>query len=178
MHSCDAGDVFGDLPVVVPTAQADTAGLRARFHRLVDEHRTASVQRWCNWVDSVLSAPALTEVVVHGDLHRYNQVWDYASVRLRAVVDFEESGTRDPHFDLRYLPGIAATPDLVLAVMRAYALLSGQSLDLERVMAWNVLTVLGDAMWRTEAGVPLPGGGTATTWADDLALRLEALELA
>ena len=30
-------------------------------------------------------------------------------------------------------------------------------------MAWHVLTSLGDAMWRTEAGVALPGGGTATT---------------
>jgi hypothetical protein len=28
-------------------------------------------------------------------------------------------------------------------------------------MAWHILTVLGDALWRTEAGVELPGGGYA-----------------
>ncbi len=39
-------------------------------------------------------------------------------------------------------------------------------------MAWNVLTVLGDALWRTEAGVSLPGGGDAASWVDDLAVRL------
>ena len=44
-------------------------------------------------------------------------------------------------------------------------------------MAWHVLTALGDAMWRTEAGVALPGGGTATTYVDRLSLELEALEL-
>jgi hypothetical protein len=44
-------------------------------------------------------------------------------------------------------------------------------------MAWNVLTTLGDALWRTEAGVALPGDGTATTWVDDLASRMDALAL-
>lgn len=39
-------------------------------------------------------------------------------------------------------------------------------------MAWNVLTVLGDALWRTEAGVALPGGGDSSSWVDDLRDRL------
>ncbi|MDQ1378413.1 MAG: hypothetical protein QOE15_2586 [Acidimicrobiaceae bacterium] len=34
---------------------------------------------------------------------------------------------------------------------------------IERLMAWHILTALGDALWRTEAGVALLGGGTATT---------------
>ena len=60
----------------------------------------------------------------------------------------------------------------------AYQRLGGHHLSIERVMAWNVLTVLGDALWRTEAGVALPGGGTAETWVDDLAVRLDSLDLA
>ena len=50
-------------------------------------------------------------------------------------------------------------------------------LAIERVMAWHGLTVLGDALWRTEAGVALPGGGGATSWVDDLARRLDMLQL-
>ena len=50
-------------------------------------------------------------------------------------------------------------------------------MSIDRVMAWNVLTVLGDALWRTEAGVALPGGGNAASWVDDLDKRLKALRL-
>lgn len=28
-------------------------------------------------------------------------------------------------------------------------------------VTWNVITVLGDALWRAEAGIALPGGGDA-----------------
>ena len=43
-------------------------------------------------------------------------------------------------------------------------------------MAWHIRTVLGDALWRTEAGVPLPGkGGTAGTWVDELDDRMRAV---
>jgi aminoglycoside phosphotransferase (APT) family kinase protein len=117
------------------------------------------------------------EVLVHGDLHGYNQVWDRASATLRAVVDFEESGIADPHFDLRYLPGNSHGTELVLAVMAAHERLGGRRLSVERVMAWHVLTTLGDAMWRTEARVALPGGGTAATYVDRLERDLAALEL-
>lgn len=66
------------------------------------------MRRWCDWVDRVLDdRPALPEVLVHGDLHGYNQVWDPATASLLAVVDFEESGVADRHFDLRYLPSNA-----------------------------------------------------------------------
>ena len=178
LHDIAAADLVGDLPVVHPTPQADTERLRERFTRLVDTSRRASVLRWCEWVDDVLDGPVgLPAVVVHGDLHGYNQVWDQASFTLLAVVDFEESGIADPHFDLRYLPGNARTTKLVLEVSSAYERLSGRRLAIERVMAWNVLTVLGDALWRTEAGVDLPGGGNAATWVDDLAVRLHALDL-
>jgi len=117
------------------------------------------------------------EVLVHGDLHGYNQVWDPGSASLLAVVDFEESGVADRHFDLRYLPSNARGPDLVLAVMDAYERLSRQRLVIERVMAWHILTALGDALWRTEAGAALPGGGTATTYVDRLNVMMSDLDL-
>lgn len=179
LHGVQPGAVVGDLPVVSPTAQADTESLRHRFCRLVDDQRGQSVMRWCEWVDDTLHGRPmpLPEVLVHGDLHGYNQVWDRASATLLAVVDFEESGIADPHFDLRYLPGNSHGTELVLAVMAAYEQLAGRRLSIERVMAWHVLTTLGDAMWRTEAGLGLPGGGTATTYVDRLEGELAALEL-
>jgi aminoglycoside phosphotransferase (APT) family kinase protein len=178
LHGADIAHVLGDLPEVHPTAQADTETLRRRFLRLIDDGRAASVMRWCDWVDRVLDdRPALPEVLVHGDLHGYNQVWDPATAALLAVVDFEESGVADRHFDLRYLPSNAHGPELVLAVIAAYERVSGQRLSIERIMAWHVLTALGDALWRTEAGVALPGGGTATTYVDALNALLAKLDL-
>jgi hypothetical protein len=49
---------------------------------------------------------------------------------------------------------------------------------LPRVMAWHVRTVLGDALWRTEAAVGLPGGGTKEAWVDELEERFTELGLA
>ena len=44
------------------------------------------------------------------------------------------------------------------------------------VMAWHILTVLGDALWRTDAGIVLPGGGgTPSSWADELDTRLRSI---
>jgi len=45
LHSTDIAHVVGDLPIVRPTAQADTKRLRTRFPRLVDDGRAASVSR-------------------------------------------------------------------------------------------------------------------------------------
>lgn len=109
LHGVDARPVVGDLPAVVPTAQADTETLRRRFPLLVDDERAAWVLRRCDWVDDVLGADSADPgVLVHGDLHGYNQLWDRVSASLVAVVDFEESGVADRHFDLRYLPGNSA----------------------------------------------------------------------
>ena len=137
------------------------------------------MRRWCEWVDDVLSTGAVNipGVVVHGDLHGHNQVWDPMKASLLAVVDFEESGVADPNFDLRYVPGNDQGSEFVHAVIAAYEKFSGRALSFERVMAWHVLTALGDALWRNEAGVALPGGGTATTYVDRLAGQFTALEL-
>ena len=179
LHEVDAAQVLRDLPVVRPAAQASTGLMRVRFGRRVDEERASTVLRWCDWVDEVLGdgSTGPGEVLVHGDLHGYNQLWDPDALSLAAVVDFEESGVRDPHFDLRYLPGLPRSLDVVLATIDAYEELGGRRLLIERVMGWNVLTVLGDALWRTEAGVALPGGGTVTGWVDDLEARLAVLGL-
>ena len=178
LHGMNAADVVGGLPVVEPTPQADSQRLRLGFPRLVDGERSARVLRWCDWVDGVLrDEAARPEVFVHGDLHGHNQVWDSAQGSLAAVVDFDESGAFDAHFDFRYLPGIGRNLDVLLATMHAYAELSRVRLDLARVMAWHVLTVLGDALWRTEANIGLPGGGDATSYVDDLDSRLGTLEL-
>jgi aminoglycoside phosphotransferase (APT) family kinase protein len=179
LHGADVDRVTGGLPEVHPTAQADTEQLRRRFGRLVDDRRATSVMEWCDWVDDVLAAERATfpGVFVHGDLHGYNQLWDQSSASLLAVVDFEECGVADQHFDLRYLPSNAEGPELVLAVMADYERLSGRRLAIDRVMAWHVLTALGDALWRTDAGVALPGGGTATTYVDRLSVELAAVDL-
>jgi aminoglycoside phosphotransferase (APT) family kinase protein len=179
LHGADVDLVTGGLPEVHPTAQADTEKLRRRFARLVDDRRATLVMGWCDWVDDVLADGGASppDVVVHGDLHGYNQLWDQSSASLLAVVDFEECGVADRHFDLRYLPSNAEGPELVLAVMAEYERLSGTSLGIERVMAWHVLTALGDALWRTEAGVALPGGGTATTYVDLLSVAFAAVGL-
>ena len=177
LHALRVGDAFGGLPHVEPTPQADTSRLRARYGRRVDERRGRLVHGWCDWVDDVLGRAA-PEVVVHGDLHGFNQLWDIDAGRLVAVLDLEECGPADRHFDFRYLPGNSASTDLVLAVVGAYERQTGLALRLERIMAWHVLTVLGDALWRTEADVELPGGGNASSWVDDLRRRLDDLDLA
>lgn len=173
LHRIPARELLADLPDSHPTPQGDTERLRQRYPDFVDERRGALVRSWCEWVDDVLDRPNLPAVVVHGDLHGYNQVWDPDSVRLASVVDFEESGVEDPAFDLRYLPGNSRNPMLTFGVAAAYERLSGHQLPVERIMAWQVRTHLGDALWRTEVGAPLPGGGSAQTWVDDLAARLD-----
>ena len=178
LHAIDPSAILADLPDVRPVPQASTARLREAFPQIVDAARARQVLDWCGWVDDALSESFRPEgVLVHGDLHGYNQLWDVATLDLTLVVDFETCGVADPHFDFRYLPGNAPTPDLALAVMDAYAQATSRALAIERVMAWHVLTVLGDALWRTAAGVGLPDGGPAATCVDDLARRLAALRL-
>jgi aminoglycoside phosphotransferase (APT) family kinase protein len=150
--------------LVPPRPQADTDELRARLGRFLDRRRTALVRDWCAWVDSVLAAPTARTVLVHGDLHGFNQVWDPAPWRLLLVTDFETAGPAEPEYDLRYLPPL----ELADAVAEHY----GGELDRARWLAWHVRTALGDALWRSEAGIALPGGGTPSTYVDELSPRL------
>ena len=84
------------------------------------------------------------------------------------------AGRADAAIDFRYQTTNSLTNDLVLAVLHAYRSLGGVVAS-ERVAAWTILSVLGDARWRTLAGIGLPDGGTPSQWVDDLARRLPAL---
>ena len=167
--------VIGEMgPMATPVPQATTHAIRQRLSPWLRSDQIAPVRNWCDWADGALKAPQ-ANVLVHGDLHGHNQVWDERQ-ELRAVVDFEESGPTEAAFDFRYLPSQGPSLDLFVATCAKYAEYSGTPVDLARVMAWNIRTVLGDALWRSEAGVALPDGGTPAEWVDGLGTRIAELE--
>ena len=59
--------------------------------------------------------------------------------------------------------------------MLHYQQMSGRQLSTDRVMAWHLRTALGDALWRSEAGIPLADHRTPPEWVDDLAARFGML---
>ena len=165
--------VRADVPgLVAPHPQGTTEAIRARLPRFLDRRRMQLVSRWCDWADGVLVAPAPRAVLAHGDLHGFNQVWEPGSWTLRLVADFEVAGPADPEYDFRYLPSQEPTLGLVAAVREIYMPLADRTIDMERVLAWHLLTALGDALWRSEAGVALPNGGTPASYVDDLETKL------
>jgi hypothetical protein len=113
-------------------------------------------------------------VLVHGDFNGDNHLWDEETLRLRLVIDLETVGTGEPEFDLRCLPGDCGI-DLFTASVAHYEKLTGTKLDVDRIMAWHLRTVLGDALWRAEAGIPLPDKRTPVQWVDDLTARFTVL---
>ncbi len=165
-----------DLTLGPPAPQADTDELRTRFPALVDPRRGDQVRRWADWIDTVLADPVDPAVFLHGDFHGHNLVVgdDHA---VRALLDFEEAGIGDHHYDFRYLPAQEETLDLFTRVAADYEQRGGAPVDPRRVLAWHVRTALGDALWRTEAGVALPEAGTPTRWVDELAQRFVTLGL-
>jgi aminoglycoside phosphotransferase len=153
---------------------ATTSVLRSQFGKWGRPDQRQAVLQWCDWADAVLATPA-PAVLVHGDLHGDNQVWDRDELRL--VVDFETIGAAEPEYDLRAFPGPGMGPgvELLTATMRHYQQITGRQLSAERVMAWHLRTALGDALWRSEAGISLPDHRTPPEWVDDLAARFSAL---
>jgi aminoglycoside phosphotransferase (APT) family kinase protein len=158
--------------VVAPEPQGRTPAIRERLPHFLDRQRTQLILAWCDWVDEVLSTPSRAQAFVHGDLHGFNQVWDRSTWTLRLVADFEVAGPGDPEYDLRYLPPMEPSLALVHAVRERYEALGGTTLSMKRSMAWHVRTALGDALWRSEAGIPLPGGSTPASYVDDLEKKL------
>ena len=169
-----------DTPLRIPEPglQATTDELRLRFTPMIQARHRARVRRWCDWVDEQLAAPATT-VFVHGDFHPYNQLWDAQDLRLLLVADFETSGIAEPEYDFRAIPSFGPGIDLLTSTIDEYMALTGRRLSLERIMALHLRTSLGDALWRTEAGLPLllprPGGGTPDDYVDELATRFVLL---
>ncbi|HEX3813257.1 MAG TPA: phosphotransferase [Mycobacteriales bacterium] len=160
------------VPLKTPDGQADTDSLRAGLGRWVAARQRETVLRWCDWTDAVFARTPPRNVLVHGDFHGHNQIWDLTVPALRAVLDYDITGPGDAEFDLRCLPSDVPDFDVVLRVIGCYERESGRALDLERVMAWHLRTALGDVLWRSEAHIPLPGGGTPVSWVDDLAARM------
>ncbi|WP_373688107.1 phosphotransferase [Actinoplanes aureus] len=66
-------------------ADASANTLRARFGALIRSDQRDRVLIWCDWADQVLAAPGRT-VLVHGDFHGDNHLWDRESLRLRLVI--------------------------------------------------------------------------------------------
>ncbi|GAA0947593.1 hypothetical protein GCM10009554_44450 [Kribbella koreensis] len=157
-------------PASLPPVSTDV--LRERFVQWTLPEQRPAVLAWCDWADEVLATPGPT-VLVHGDLHGGNQIWD--GDQLRAVVDFETAGLAEAEYDLRCFPGTGPGVELLTATQRHYDHLTGRRLSMPRVMAWHLRTVLSDALWRSEAGVPLPDGRTPPAWIDDLTDRFAAL---
>jgi hypothetical protein len=44
-------------------------------------------------------------------------------------------------------------------------------------MAWHVRQALGDVLWRSEAGLPLPDYRSPGAWVEDIAARLRELSI-
>ena len=160
--------VTGPVAAWYPLVTTDE--LRSRLGRWVTPAQQRLVVGWCDWADQTLAEPR-PSVLVHADLHGDNMVWE--SGQLRAVLDFTNVGTGEPEFDLRTFPGPGLGPDLELltAIMRHYQALAGRELSLDRVMAWHVRQALGDVLWRSEAGLPLPDHRTPPDWVTDLEAR-------
>jgi aminoglycoside phosphotransferase (APT) family kinase protein len=160
-----------DLPPPVPQAETDV--IRARIPMCLGSARAGHVDRWCDWVDDVQTRAAGDTVLLHGDLHGYNMLVEEG--QLRGVLDYEGVSVGDHHYDFRYLPGLERSIRFFVLVAEAYERFSGRTVQPAPVLAWHIRTVLGDALWRSEAGIPLPDGGTVDQWVDELRARITAL---
>src|SRR5262249_25050138 len=100
-------------------------------------------------------------------------------LRLVLVADFETSGVAEPEYDFRAIPSFGPGVDLLTSTLEQYVALTGRRLLLERIMALNLRTTLGDALWRSEAALqlvlPRAGGGTRDDYIDELAARFALL---
>jgi aminoglycoside phosphotransferase (APT) family kinase protein len=163
----------GGIEPPAPSPQADTEAIRSRLHRFLSPSHLSLVRRWCDWTDRVQASSTGKPVILHGDLHGYNLLVRDGS--LRCVLDYDAISVGDHHYDLRYLPGLGSSIDFLVAVVDEYERRTGRAVDPAPLLAWHIRTVLGDALWRSEAGVPLPAGGTVHDWIEALELRIARL---
>ena len=59
--------------------------------------------------------------------------------------------------------------------MRHYQQITGRQLSADRVMAGHLHNALGDALWRSEAGIPLQDHRTPPEWVEGVSMRFSAL---
>ena len=175
-------DVLADVqravgPLAAPLPQATTRAIREDLEPWIRSDQVNQVSRWCDWADVILGV-SVDPVFVQGDFHGHNHVWHPKTQTLTAVLDYGESGSADPAYDFRYLPAQGPGTDLLLTAAARYCEYTGAALDVSRVMAWHIRTVLGDALWRSRAGVQLPDGRSPVEWVDDLHRRLAELDMA
>jgi aminoglycoside phosphotransferase (APT) family kinase protein len=156
-----------------PTPQADTDAIRSHLGRFLTPSHLSLVRRWCDWTDRVQSTSTGEQVILHGDLHGYNLLVHDGG--LRCVLDYDAISVGDHHYDLRYLPGLGSSIELLVAVVDEYERRTGRAVEPAPLLAWHIRTVLGDALWRSQAGVPLPDGGTVHDWIEALGLRIARL---
>lgn len=169
--------VAAGAPLAGTDPQSTTAELRDRFAgTIVTGARASAVLRLCDWTDRVLAAER-EPVVLHGDMHGHNVVVSHDGAELLLVADFESAALGDRHYDFRYLPSLRRDVAWLRRAAARYEATSGAELSMARVMAWHVRTALGDALWRTERGVPLPGAPTPEGYVDDVVSRMAALAL-
>ena len=164
-------------PLATPLPQATTMALRQGLISWIRSDQVSPVNRWSDWADGILAVP-VDLVFVQRDFHGHNQVWDHETQALNAVLDYGDSGAGEAAYDFRYLPSQGPDTGLFQTVAAQYCEYTNAPLDVSRVMAWHIRTVLGDALWRSRAGVPLPDGRTPMEWVDDLRRRLNELDLA
>ncbi|HEY0477629.1 MAG TPA: phosphotransferase [Kofleriaceae bacterium] len=176
----DLADALADLhdPAVVadlrrdgiepraPAPQAETGAIRSRLGRFLDAAHVPLVHRWCDWTDHVQARPTGERVLLHGDVHGHNLLVHEG--RLRCVLDYDAVSLGDHHYDLRYLPTNEPTIGFLVRTAEEYERRTGRVVEPAPLLAWHIRTVLGDALWRSEAGVPLPGGGTVHEWVEEL----------
>jgi aminoglycoside phosphotransferase (APT) family kinase protein len=86
---------------------ATTRTLRQRLGTWIRPDQYRAVVRWCDWADAVLGSPG-PAVLVHGDLHGDNQIWDHDELRL--MLDSENIGAAEPEYELRGFPGPGMGP--------------------------------------------------------------------
>jgi aminoglycoside phosphotransferase (APT) family kinase protein len=156
-----------------PQPQASTDAIRSRLGRYLPPAHMELVHRWCDWTDRVQARAAGERVILHGDLHGYNLLVGDRSVR--CVLDYDAVSVGDHHYDFRYLPGIESSIRFLVAVVDEYERRSGRTVEPAPLLGWHIRTVLGDALWRSEAGVSLPGGGTVAEWIEQMQLRITRL---
>jgi aminoglycoside phosphotransferase (APT) family kinase protein len=156
-----------------PTPQANTDVIRSHLDRYLSPSHLSLVRRWCDWTDRVQATSTGKRVILHGDLHGYNLL--VRDGRLRCVLDYDAISVGDHHYDLRYLPGLGSGIEFLVAVVHEYERRTGRAVEPAPLLAWHIRTVLGDALWRSEAGVPLPDGGTVHEWVEALELRIARL---